>query len=274
MTAREAIEILNELHDQCCQADSIFCTDVTGARCDAVDMAIEALSRSEIPNTSEPKCADGCIYGWGSSECGHCDYRSEEPKTGDCISRQAAIDEWKNDFKGYINALNMPKDDYNGIMEYIDEFPSAQPTDASCWGCNCQKMERLKEQKTFSEMVHLHDAETHDKRTKTHACDLIDRQAEIEKLREYVGLLPHDLTDIADKAIDALASQQRWIPCSERLPDECGNYLVTEETVGWNMLAYGTTDIAYFDTVWHKADKVLAWMPLPEPYRKDGEADG
>ena len=43
MTAREAIEILNELHDQCCQADSIFCTDVTGARCDAVDMAIKAL---------------------------------------------------------------------------------------------------------------------------------------------------------------------------------------------------------------------------------------
>jgi len=43
MTTREAIEILNELHDQCCQADSIFCTDVTGARCDAVDMAIKAL---------------------------------------------------------------------------------------------------------------------------------------------------------------------------------------------------------------------------------------
>jgi len=43
MTGKEAIEILNELHDQCCQADSIFCTDVTGARCDAVDMAISAL---------------------------------------------------------------------------------------------------------------------------------------------------------------------------------------------------------------------------------------
>lgn len=175
------------------------------------------------------------------------------------------------------NALwHYPNDCYKNLNVYefakalaelgLRSLPSAQPTEASCWGCNCPKMERLKEQKTFSEMVHLHDAETHDKRTKTHACDLIDRQAEIEKLREYVGLLPHDLTDIADKAIDALASQQRWIPCSERLPDECGNYLVTEETVGWNMLAYGTTDIAYFDTVWHKADKVLAWMPLPEPW--------
>lgn len=46
----------------------------------------------------------------------------------------------------------------NGI-EFIKEQPPAQPTEASCWGCNCPKMERLKEQKTFLEMVHLHDAE-------------------------------------------------------------------------------------------------------------------
>lgn len=45
----------------------------------------------------------------------------------DLISRQAAIDEWKNDFKGYVNALNIPRDDYRGIMEYIDELPSAEP---------------------------------------------------------------------------------------------------------------------------------------------------
>ena len=37
------------------------------------------------------------------------------------------LSEWKADFKGFINALDMPKDDYNGIMEYIDELPPAQP---------------------------------------------------------------------------------------------------------------------------------------------------
>ncbi len=45
----------------------------------------------------------------------------------DLISRRAAIDEWKNDFKGYVNMLDIPRDDYNGIMAYIDELPSAQP---------------------------------------------------------------------------------------------------------------------------------------------------
>lgn len=45
----------------------------------------------------------------------------------DLIRRQDAIDEWKNDFKEYINALDIPKDDYKGIMEYIDDLPSAEP---------------------------------------------------------------------------------------------------------------------------------------------------
>ena len=57
------------------------------------------------------------------------------------------------------------KDDYywcdgcETVLRTLPDLPPAQPTEASCWGCNCQKMERLKERKTFSEMVHLHDAE-------------------------------------------------------------------------------------------------------------------
>ena len=31
------------------------------------------------------------------------------------------IEEWAKDFKSYINELNIPRDDYNGIMEYIDD---------------------------------------------------------------------------------------------------------------------------------------------------------
>lgn len=45
------------------------------------------------------------------------------------------IDEWKRDFKGYIDALDIPRDDYNGIMEYIDEVPSAQPEITHCRDC-------------------------------------------------------------------------------------------------------------------------------------------
>ena len=31
------------------------------------------------------------------------------------------INEWKEDFTAFINELQMPRDDYNGIMAYIDE---------------------------------------------------------------------------------------------------------------------------------------------------------
>ena len=37
------------------------------------------------------------------------------------------LQDWKTDFKGFIDALDMPRDDYRGIMKYIDEVPSAQP---------------------------------------------------------------------------------------------------------------------------------------------------
>ena len=43
------------------------------------------------------------------------------------INSQDAIDEWRNDFKEYVNTLDIPRDDYNGIMAYIDELPSVQP---------------------------------------------------------------------------------------------------------------------------------------------------
>lgn len=31
------------------------------------------------------------------------------------------IEEWAKDFKSYVNELDMPRDDYKGIMEYIDD---------------------------------------------------------------------------------------------------------------------------------------------------------
>ena len=52
--------------------------------------------------------------------------------SGDCISRQAAIEpesisEWKKEFREYVDSLDIARDDWKGIIEYIDELPSAQP---------------------------------------------------------------------------------------------------------------------------------------------------
>jgi len=72
----------------------------------------------------------------------------------------------------------------------------------------------------------------------------------------------------------------RWIPVSERLPEEDGEYLVTREAYidreHRNMII--VRDIAYFtinyifNNGFHKTNTVIAWKPLPEPY-KESEAE-
>ena len=37
---------------------------------------------------------------------------------------------WKKDFKAYVESLSLSRDDYKGIMEYIDEFPDDHNADS------------------------------------------------------------------------------------------------------------------------------------------------
>ena len=99
-----------------------------------------------------------------------------------------------------------------------------------------------------------------------------------------------------DRAINEIMNRQ-WIPCSERLPEEAYPVIVTwknedpasyyqyilgKHYVGvahykngkwfWYssitedvLMEYGRCDSEEFD----EAIKVLAWMPLPEPYKTD-----
>ena len=73
----------------------------------------------------------------------------------------------------------------------------------------------------------------------------------------------------------------RWIPCSERLPDHPENndyYLVTiqcEHHDGWDDYVTGFAE--WTKHGWDELScyigqiKVIAWMPLPEPYKERRE---
>ena len=55
-------------------------------------------------------------------------------------------------------------------------------------------------------------------------------------------------------------AQQRWIPCSERLPEERQEILATTTDNAWG-------DVVIIRTYYKEMHKsVIAWMPLPEPY--------
>lgn len=152
--------------------------------------------------------------------------------------------------------------------------------------------------------LHSAQPEKHtQERTETHACDLIDRQAAIDAMGRATWAI---------NRINELPPAQpkpHWIPCSERLPE--GTVLVTAETKmfkhkyiceavwipRWSKIAdfdswedcseYNEDEDEYYALEgWYERihnwdeysfvgieDKVIAWMPLPEPYaerRTDG----
>jgi hypothetical protein len=78
---------------------------------------------------------------------------------------------------------------------------------------------------------------------------------------------------------EQLSADAEWILCSERLPKEdeyvgnvCKYYLIQDE--------YGDMHVAHLSgRGWETIESVkalgcdvVAWMPLPKPYREDGEA--
>lgn len=65
---------------------------------------------------------------------------------------------------------------------------------------------------------------------------------------------------------------KRWIPVAEQLPEEKGQFLVTYYPCYWNIVredVYVGLDSFRGKTTWAKNanQKVIAWQPLPEPYK-------
>ena len=94
-----------------------------------------------------------------------------------------------------------------------------------------------------------------------------------------------DIATIIENEQDMMVIErnaQQWIPCSERLPEKYGNYLVTTDD--------GEVDIGSCDPenkdrqdhfwggcdadgfFWYGENIVIAWMPLPKSYMR-GEQD-
>ena len=110
--------------------------------------------------------------------------------------------------------------------------------------------------------------------------DTISRQAAIDVLADmhcksdedgYVWIIRSD----AWARIDALPSAQPgWIPVTEK-PIEGGQYIVTlkddkevwTDIAEWNPTFGGRWQAEFFDCEYRDIDNVVAWQPLPEPWK-------
>lgn len=96
----------------------------------------------------------------------------------------------------------------------------------------------------------------------------------LKELKFYTEDLPHYSPDEVAEALEmAIKSlDQRWIPVSERLPERSGDYLVTTQWKGsYSGDVYIETNMAVYRKKQEEWDcvGVIAWMPLPEPMRRE-----
>ena len=135
--------------------------------------------------------------------------------------------------------------------------------------------------------------------------DLIDRQAAIELVKDVCdaimsGCKRHYDSEVGDEVyddtleVDAILKcnkgirnalrdmpsaqpERKWIPVSERLPEDGTDIFVTyvdEEETRIIPVNYGRG--TWFDCIFDRALdslKVTAWMPLPEPWKGEDDAD-
>lgn len=122
----------------------------------------------------------------------------------------------------------------------------------------------------------------------------MSRNIDADALKEKINTA--FLSEIG-KLIDSaptINAVSEWIPCSERLPEDSGDYLVCPsdsvledysdfgevmimpydadcEAFGWWTARYDPISLGYLDSNFYEFE-VLAWMPLPKPYReREGE---
>jgi len=73
----------------------------------------------------------------------------------------------------------------------------------------------------------------------------------------------HDVYDAP-----TIEPEPHWIPCSERLPE--GNlYVLVTYKYQYGLMDIGITWYSERENKWCDARPIIAWMPLPAPYKED-----
>ena len=108
--------------------------------------------------------------------------------------------------------------------------------------------------------------------------DVISRRAVLEQINCWIGSGEYRYTNATYyltervKHISSVKPQEsKWIPVSERLPEESIN-----SVIGWDAYRERCVFVQYLDGQFQITGKpesfdIKAWMPLPEPYKAESE---
>lgn len=105
----------------------------------------------------------------------------------------------------------------------------------------------------------------------------------LKEIKMYSEDLPHYSPDEVAEALEMgsrALEQTRWIPCSERMPKDYSSNLCTIRNhytydnhieVYDHLVAYNPAEKEWLDEFSKLAFEVIAWMPIPEPYKAESE---
>ena len=105
----------------------------------------------------------------------------------------------------------------------------------------------------------------HERRGNTHTQSVLEQARDIVTMCAQAARTPSDLKEI-------LRTHAGWIPVEDRLPED-GTYLCTlaGELCGIEEPFTGMCGIE--NGIWDEPDCVIAWRPLPEPYRPENKPE-
>lgn len=79
------------------------------------------------------------------------------------------------------------------------------------------------------------------------------------------------MLDKAKKIVQEVAEEYNggWIACSERVPELDGTYICTCQGIAESItLIFSTHDNSWSDEFEAEYDDVIAWQPLPKPFKE------
>ena len=103
--------------------------------------------------------------------------------------------------------------------------------------------------------------------------DYVSREEALYGLNSINGTSELDKAFEVIENLPSVTTTQRWIPVSERLPEESLN-----SVIGWDAYRERCVFVQYIDghfqiTGSDESFDIVAWMPLPKPYKAEMESE-
>ena len=110
--------------------------------------------------------------------------------------------------------------------------------------------------------------------------DAISRKSMMDYLKYLHGEMPEEEFVKALPSVTPARKKEEWISCDEKLPkpnelvDNVRKYYLIQDEYGdMHVASYLRNGWISIDSFYTLEDDVIAWMPLPEPYKAEMEGE-